>query len=507
MVTEIGPELPQETPSEEGEFNVERLKEVVGMFLRAPRRHPHLATLSLFGTLLLGLGVAIFTPRWYQCDVRILAQRNLVLPALGNPDRAVPGEGDSPTKNAADTILQRDNIVALVKQLDLVDRWQATRQPIQQLKDKIMSPVAGTRSDDERLLDMVGLLEKQLAVGSDDSSITISVEWPNRELAFEITAFLQKSFLQARYDSNVNVVSEAIRILEERAKPESAEVDAALADLKRIEGLRRQALQGGPRAGVPTPGGGRGSRTPGASAAVPRATSPATSPDGYSDSDAAEQLEDVRRRIRLLKDDRERQLLQAQNQLADARATLGPMHPTVLALSEKIAQLRESPPELHALAARERQLIGDLARASTPLATTSPAPGPAPAPVAAPSSSPGTDAQLRDDPEVAQALSRLQTISAKYSEMLSRIEAANIEIEVTRAAFKYQYTVVRPAELPRNASKPNVPFVLLLSVLAAALLTVLVPGGLDLLRGRFVEEWQLQRKLGLPLLGELTPPQ
>jgi uncharacterized protein involved in exopolysaccharide biosynthesis len=504
MVRETAPE-----PASEEEFTLEQLKELVGMFLRAPRRHPHIATLTLFATLLLGLGIAIFAPRWYECDVRILAQRNLVLPALGNPNRAVPREADSPTKNAADTILQRDNMVALIKQLDLVDRWQSTRQPTQRLKDKILSPLAGTRSDDDRLLDMVGLLEKQLAVGSDDASITISVEWPNRDLAYEIVSFLQKNFLEARYDSNVNVISEAIRILEERAKPESAEVDAALADLTRIEAQRRQVLQGSTRVGdrAPAAVGGAARRRTGAPGAVPPA-SPA-SPSDDTASDSASQLEEVRRRIRLIKDDRERQLLQAQNQLADERATLGPMHPTVLALNEKIAQLSQTPPELQTLTARERQLIGDLARSSETVAASSPPAAdaaPLPAPVAAPGSSPVAEAQLRDDPEVTLALSRLQAVSAKYNEMLSRIEAANIELEVTRAAFKYQYTVVRPAELPRKPSRPNVPLVLLLAVVGAALLAMLVPGGLDLIRGRFVEEWQLERKLGLPLLGELNPP-
>ena len=503
MATDTILELPEEAASD-GELTLEQLKELVGMFLRAPRRHPLLAALSFFATLLLGLGIAIFAPRWYECDVRILAQRNLVLPALGNPNRAVR-ETDSPTKNAADTILQRDNMVALIKQLDLVDRWQAARQPIQRLKDKILAPLAGPRSDDDRLLDMIGLLDKQLAVGSDESSITISVEWPNRDLAFEIISFLQKNFLEARYDSNVNVIGEAIRILEERAKPESAEVDAALADLTRLEAQRRQVLQGTPRVGARPPVGGGARRRTAVSAAV----SPASSASPYDDDagDSAAQLEEVRRRIHLIKDDRERQLLQAQNQLADERATLGPRHPTVLALGEKIAQLSATPPELQALTARERQLMADLARGA-PVAKGPPPQGAAaPQPdVATPSPSPVVESQLRDDPEVALALSRLQAVSAKYSEMQSRIEAANIELEVTRAAFKYQYTVVRPAELPRKPSRPNVPLVLLLAVLSAALLTLLVPGGLDLMRGRFVEGWQLQRKLGLPLLGELNPP-
>ncbi len=100
----------------------------------------------------------------------------------------------------------------------------------------------------------------------------------------------------------------------------------------------------------------------------------------------------------------------------------------------------------------------------------------------------------------------MQNASAKYGEMLSRIEAANIELEVAKASFKYQYTVVRPAELPRKPSKPNVVLILLATVFCAGLFTVLIPGAADLLGGRFVEEWQLERKLGLPLLGQLDMP-
>lgn len=77
---------------------------------------------------------------------------------------------------------------------------------------------------------------------------------------------------------------------------------------------------------------------------------------------------------------------------------------------------------------------------------------------------------------------------------------------MTRAAFKYQYSVVRPPELARAPSKPNVPLVLFATVFLSALLTFLVPGLVDLWTGRFVESWQVERTLNLPLLGELTPP-
>jgi len=509
MVNGADAELPVEGSGEEGEFGLPQAKQLASFFARAPRRHPGLAAVTLVVTVALGVAAALFWPRSYDCDVRILAQHQLVLPALDNPNRQVPREADAPTKNAADAILQHDNLVAMIKELDLVARWQATRQPAFRLKDALLSFGASSkRTEAEQTRDMIDLVRKRLSVSTDESSITIAVSWPDRQIGFEIVSFLQKNFLEARYDSNVNVIVEAIHILEERAKPQAAEVDAALADLTKVENERRQSLVGsrGSPVADTRPRGGRAPRAPAAAgASTPQ-------PTAGADADVARQLEDVRSRIRSITQERDRELMEAHQQLADARATLGPMHPTVVALNDKIAQLEAPPAELQALEQRERQLVATLAApaASTaaPLAPPTAAPLPAPIVVAAPASStsPSIAELLRDDPQVALASSRLQAASAKYNELLSRIEAANIELEVTRAAFKYQYTVVRPPEIARQPSKPNVPLVLFVTLLAAPLLGMLVTGVRDLLRGRFIEPWQVERHLNLPLLGELHPP-
>jgi uncharacterized protein involved in exopolysaccharide biosynthesis len=480
-------EIPLEQGPEEGELDLERVKELGGLFLRAPRRRPVLATAVLLGTLALGVLAALFWPRTYGCETRILAKKDAVLPALGNPNRAVR-DVDSPTRNAADTILRRDNIEAMIQDLDLVDRWTSTRQPAPRLKDRL-SRVFGAPSEQDRHLDMVGLLEQRLVVGADDASITISVEWPDAQTAFDMITFLQENFLEARYDANVNVISEAIRILEERAKPEAAEVDAALAELMKLSGR-------GVRDKEPTPTAAPAPARDGARSPTPN-PGPAAAPRS---GDAADELADVRSRLRLLKDDHDRHLMEAQNQLSDARTTLGPLHPTVLGLSAKVAQLAQEPPELRGLRARERELLGEVA---------GPSPGPqsdaTPTTPGRVSPSPASGADPAEPPEVVLARTKLQALSAKYSDLLSRIEAANIELETTRAAFKYQYTIVRPPEMPRDPLRPNVRLVLLVSVLAAALLAFLLPGALDLLRGRLVELWQVERRLKVPILGELMP--
>ena len=511
--SEAGPE------GDDDELDLQQVKELLGFLVRAPRRRPRLAGAVLALVLTLGVLAAMYWPRAYQCDVRLLAQRNLVLPALDNPTRAVPHEADAPTRNAADTILQRDNLIALVRQLDLVKRWETTRQPILRLKDRTLGAMS-TRTDAERERDIVDFLLRKLTVVADESSITIALEWPDRDMAYEIVSFLQKNFLEARYDTSVNVITEAIRILEERAKPQAAEVDAALADLMKLEAERNQAAL---RAPPPT--------SPGGQAYVPAPRAPSVPSPGAAppraapvDAEVAEELQEVRRRIRAMKEDRERQVAEAQRQLVDARATLGPLHPTVVALNEKLAQLAEVPADLKALDTRERELVAQIAAGATAvapdptapapsppvLAPTTPAPpqygSPAPSPTMAPLPALLRSLTERDDPKTAHARQRLQNASTKYNEILSRIEAANIELAVTRAAFKYQYSVVRPPELARNPSKPNVPLVLLVTFALAALLTILVPGALDLQRGRLVEPWQVERALKLPVLGELSPP-
>src|SRR5262249_19636866 len=150
--------------------------------------------------------------------------------------------------------LKQDNLVAAVKQLDLVDRWEASRQPVYRVKDKIFGGLS-KKPDDERVRDMVGLLVKKLQVSSDESSITIAVDWPDRDMAFEIVSYVEKNFLEARYDNSVNVILEAIQILEERAKPQAAEVDSALAELTKLEAERTAAAIKAAGATTPAPGG------------------------------------------------------------------------------------------------------------------------------------------------------------------------------------------------------------------------------------------------------------
>src|ERR1700678_1681372 len=98
--------------------------EIGGFVLRAPRRRPLLATAVFVLGVTVTLAVVLLVPRVYTVDTTILVQRNVVIPLLGNPHRAVPADWDVPSRGTSESILRRDNLVALVKETKLETQWE-----------------------------------------------------------------------------------------------------------------------------------------------------------------------------------------------------------------------------------------------------------------------------------------------------------------------------------------------------------------------------------------------
>ena len=57
--------------------------------------------------------------------------------------------------------------------------------------------------------------------------------------------------------------------------------------------------------------------------------------------------------------------------------------------------------------------------------------------------------------------------------------------------------------IPKRAVRPKVPFLAAASFFAAVGLAILAAAVADVRSGRILEEWQLERELGLRLLGEV----
>ncbi len=114
-----------------------------------------------------------------------------------------------------------------------------------------------------------------------------------------------------------------------------------------------------------------------------------------------------------------------------------------------------------------------------------------------------SNAELADDPLVEYARNNLRVAAAKYEELMMRIDGARIEQDTARAAFKYRYSVVRPASVPKKPLKPNVGMILAITFIAALGAGLLIGAARDVSRNCFVEPWQVERSLGLKVLSRL----
>ncbi|HEY8087529.1 MAG TPA: hypothetical protein VIF09_06790 [Polyangiaceae bacterium] len=496
MVSRDPHPIPSQAPPAEGEeegIDLDRIKEMVGFVLRAARRRPKLAGMVFTLVAALGVTAAIAMPRTYNSQTKLLAQPNLIVPALSNPGRAVPRDADNPTKNVSDQILRRDNLVALATELDLVNRFYSTRSPLLKAKDWALG---GAKTDEDKLHGIVDTLEKRFTVNTIENNVVISVDWSDPEIAYELVMLVQKNFLSARYDSQVAMISDAIAVLQDHAKAEATEVDTAL------EGYKRLSEAAGPQ---PTPHGAPDSPQP---RPVRRATAAQTAPGAPAaiDPELATQLEETRQRIRALEAERQRELESLRTQLSQARLTLTPQHPTVIGLQQKLDAESVPDPQLSELKSQERALMARM----VPTATTGTALPPVMAPVApatnaAPPPLPTLPpAMAGEDPQQQLAKAKLEASIRRYQEAVSRIDAASMELEIARTAFKYQYTVVTPAEVARKPKKPMSQIVGVGSVVAALLLAFLLAAAADLASGKIIEEWQIRRRLKLDVLGEIT---
>ncbi len=485
----------EEDDEDEG-LDFEQIRERIGFALRAPRRRPRLAAGVFVTAAALGLTVAATIPRTYSAQAKLLAQRSLVLPALTNPNRPVPRDADNPTKNVADMIMRRDNLTTLARELDLGERFYASRGPAQRLKDAILG---GPANADERLHAVVGTLEKRLYVEADESTVTIVVDWAEPQMAYDIVTHVQQNFLEARYDDQVAMITDAIAVLQEHAKTELAQLNTALDEYQKLLEEHPPKSVNGQPAPVLRPvrgGGGGGGPRPSASASA------------SVDPELAAALEEKRRQIRALEEERQRELDALRQQLTQAQLTLTPQHPTVQALEQQIEARSRPPPELAQLRNEERALLAQMAPPATSAGggagiPAPPRPGGAAEGAGVPPMPPIPPLPDWDSDGRAQlARSKLDAAIKSYQDVSARIDTANIELDIARTAFKYRYTVVTPAEVPKKPKKPIATMLAVGSVLGAALLAILFAAGADAWRGRILEPWQVRRRLKVDVLGE-----
>jgi len=460
-------------------IDYELIREVLGFIGHS--LHRHRKQILICGAVLLAIAGAIsrLLPRTYHAESRIMTDRNPVIAALCNPARSMPREADQPTRGAYEMVMRKENLVSLVKRTQLVERSEALRTPMARLKDALMKKLGRQVPEDAKLDIMVDALEKGLSVNVNDGTVTIGLDWSDPQLTFDLIEAAQLSFIDARRKDEISSVQDAIAILETHEKRAAEDIKESIATLEKI--VARLVAEKKKEMGD-----GR-----------------SLSVFALKDHHLAQikfMVRAKRRSILDVEDFRRKRLTEMQAQLQEQRTIYSPEHPAILELKDRIEALKVDSPQLQSLKREEEELMGEYTRAGGRDIDAV--------------IDPGEDADSErkmaggilgtpDDPEAAVGTDNLRMVVAYHQEIIRRLNAARMELDIAQASFKHRYTVVNQPDYPSAPVKPKVTLIIVGGAVGGLVLGCFLALARDILTGKVLESWQIKRSLQLPVLAEL----
>lgn len=454
------------------------LTDYAGFVVRSVRRH-WIGALATFALTLTAVSVAATAwPKTYQIDGRLLVQSSSLVSSLVNPDRMPNRDGRGPTLAAQEIVKSRDRLLGIMTSTNLLAEWDRTRTPLFRLKDRLMALVGGAPTDDERIDAMAGLLEDRLQVGAnDEGTVSFVLKWPDPTMGRQLVESAMQAFLEHRRVTEAAAITDSIAILDRSADAIESDIKATLAQLP-------EPPSAAPRRTVRRP---------------PTTTGPSAE-STVRLARLRSALDDRQREVARLDGLHTQQLAEAQARLSAALTIYTETHPTVVSLKQTVARLSPDPPELAEARREARALETQYDELSTRVgaltaraeqerlfsqlqaATDGPAVG-----------------SFRTSSEADPVGLRLKNQMTELAMVQARASAARAELASAQAGFKYQYSVVRPPQLPRAPVAPNVLAILGAGAIASLLLALAFAIGSDLVSGRALEAWQVEREVRAPI--------
>jgi uncharacterized protein involved in exopolysaccharide biosynthesis len=472
---------PQEVEGADADlFDYAKLRDYLQYVLHSALRHRLLVAVIFIGLIGAAVQSVRVLPSTYHCEIKIQAQRNVVISTVAGLQRS--WDWELPTHSASDLVLRHDNLVALVRKTDLVRVWESSRAPVMRLKDRMMRELRGELSPESKEDAMIGTLEQRLSVQTTEDAVTIGIDWPDATTAYRLIQAAHANFLEARQYKEISGISEAVGLLEGRSADAR---EAVYADLERLQKLRPPKT----RAKSEQP--------------KPVVRLPQVDPDLQR---LRGQLQSKRQVLLEMEEFRNRRIAGLQSKLMELKQIYSEFHPAVIDLQQTLdEQQRESNPQLVLLGQEFRKLQDEYERRGGPALNPPESLSAAQLPAEAVRLTRSRDDEL-ETPEVEQAKADLRHDVSQYSSLVDRIDQAKLELQAQRAAFQYRYGVLRPAAVPKVPVKPKKPLVYGGAAIMGLLLGVFAAVILDIRTGRILERWQLSRQLGLPVLAEVRRP-
>lgn len=465
------------------------IRERVSESARSARRRKGLSFVVVMICGALTVLAAIFAPRTYEVESRVLVQRTAVMGGQQQQQYVSPEEMRNQAKEYEEQVMAHDNIIAIVKQKNLVARWEEMRQPHRRLIDKVNHKLGKPPpSDDEKFEALVAMIQSRMKVWVDATTVTVKLDWSHPETARDIVDAAVKNFLDARYQSEVGVIPARLAI--QQTFVTQAHKDLENAALTLVQMQKAKDPDKKVNLFIPT---------------LPQGVKNEPPPD--ADPALKAKLENVRGQIATLQDAKIRRVAELNQQLIEKRQTLAEGHPDIVALKQTIAATEQDPPQLAALRAQEKQILDEIAakqreqvaaRAAEKPAPRAVAPSPAPAPAPAPPT-PATAPKNVQDAQV-----QFDTVSAKYQELVKTLQALQLEMQTAEAAYKNRYRVTQPAEVPAGPKRPVAVIAIAIGILATIFAVLLVAALADRFSGIFFEPRDVRDRLGLPVFATFS---
>jgi len=509
-----GPEGIEDDEDEGGGFDLGMLRDYLGYALRAVRLHPIL-TGSIFVTVVvLAFVVVRALPKGYHVETKLLAQRD-----------AMAGHGNAygwdPLKGASELVMSHEHLTSLVKQLDLTTWWNNNQAPAQKFKSAVMGMLFRPPTQEEMVRTLVEMLQTKMNVYQSDNTVTMTIDWPNGEMAARILDTAEQNFLERRHVLDISTIAESIAILQENAARVRKDVEKmAMPDKVDAEAAAEKPAPPVASGAAPVASGAAPepekktvrAPAPVAAGASARKTS-RRKPEVDADLARQKMLIDTKQRaITDLEDFRQRRTLELQANLAEQKAKYTEQHPVIVGIKENIAAFSKESPQVASLRSEVKLLQETYDRisreAEEPDAPAGARGGGGTAVAASPNAGAGDAALLLPPRENRDPTMETQITFAvaNYAKIKADIEAARVDLDFAQAAFRHRYTVILPAEPPRAPNKPKVLIIMGGATIAALMLGVLAAVAAELRTGRLVNRWQVERILKLPVLAELRLP-
>jgi hypothetical protein len=391
-------------------------------------------------------------------------------------------------------VLARDNIIAIVRQKNLVQRWDEMRQPHRRLIDKLNRKLGKPVPTDEEKFDaLVGNIEHRMRVWVDATTVTVRLEWSEPTAARDIVDAAVRNFLDSRYESEVGVIPARLQIQETFVAQAHKELERAATELVRLQ----KAKDPKERVKVFIP-------------ALPQAVKDAKEPLPDADPVLKAKLEDVRNRIGTLNHARMVRVAELNQQLIEKRQTLAEGHPEVIALKQTIAATDRDPPQVAALRAEEKSILAEIShkqREAQARASAAEKNAPTPAPRVATQAAPKEEthvAAATAPKSVQDAQVQFDTVSGKYQELVKTLQALQLEMQTAEAAYRQRYKVTHPAEVPGAPKKPVGLIAVVIGLMATIAAVLAVAMLADRFSGIFFEPRDVRDRLGLPVFATFS---